>query len=697
MALPSLGETYSLLADVRTSEFKKQREEERQYRKDLRRDQLKAAFLQPIIGAVANTGIKVLGDVVGKAILPNAGKKFADTEAGRKVKKDSTYQQGNLKKLSSLITQLSDPDALIKNELPEMQQAYALQLGAPDFNSLDEIQKTSFNTFVDNNNAKFKTEISKLSSEVQDIYTTIAGTKNYETIQTALNKADNYYGKTPGQRVGTFLIDRALSIFPGKERTDFKRQPIIEAIVGQTPESEWTDSERYYIDFLSGVTKDGKPLKGPAARDYALLTSLQQDSSTLDDTFYGILAKSEGFSDEVKRASNNIASSVDLRTKQAAENINPINIFSDLPINNSSSIYNHSSEYYKIFKENIFSSTNGADIIGNLASGNSERYSELVKKIQEKTGLNEDKVQASLIALAPELLNKTKNGLQQYFLNSTKNKNINPFLVGNKNPDEIKTLYVDVMYEALENDLILKEEGGRFEDSPAVRIGFQPNKKYSSINAARFLSRFNPETPNLESRDSTIVDKQISSKKENTTYVIEQTSISMTNVIEQLKKNNVPTAEIKNQIAELYTQLQASDNFQRDFNTEDQLKEFFNSKKSILDSLKEEPTRRNSARSKVFKSPGGDRFDNFDPDPDSPSILGDIKKIGSSFQERRVRNMLENLQRNPRPPEEFFKSRDILDMSGVTPELMKEVGFTDEYIQYAQQITKDTSDSLLAK
>ena len=190
-------------------EFKKQREEERQYRKDLRRDQLKAAFLQPIIGAVANTGIKVLGDVVGKAILPNAGKKFADTEAGRKVKKDSTYQQGNLKKLSSLITQLSDPDALIKNELPEMQQAYALQLGAPDFNSLDEIQKTSFNTFVDNNNAKFKTEISKLSSEVQDIYTTIAGTKNYETIQTALNKADNYYGKTPGQRVGTFLIDRA--------------------------------------------------------------------------------------------------------------------------------------------------------------------------------------------------------------------------------------------------------------------------------------------------------------------------------------------------------------------------------------------------------------------------------------------------------------------------------------------------------
>lgn len=54
--------------------------------------------------------------------------------------------------------------------------------------------------------------------------------------------------------------------------------------------------------------------------------------------------------------------------------------------------------------------------------------------------------------------------------------------------------------------------------------------------------------------------------------------------------------------------------------------------------------------------------------------------------------MVGNLQQNPRPPEEFFQFNDILDMAGVTPELMEEVGFTDEYIQYAQQITKDTSE-----
>ena len=695
MSLPTLGETYSLLADVRSTEIQKQREEEqefqRQLRRDARRDQLRAAFFQPIVGSIASTGIKVLGDVVGKAILPNAGRKFADTEAGRRAKTDAAYQQSNLKKLSSLISKLSDPDALIKSQLPEMQQAYALQMGAPDFDSLDEIQKTSFNTFVNNNDAKFKNEITKLNSEVQDIYTTIAGTKNYEAIQTALNKADNYFGKTPGEKVGTFLIDRALSIFPGKKRTDFTRQPIIEAVVGQTPESEWTDSERYYIDFLSGVTKDGKPLQGPAARDYALLTALQKDASNLDDTFYGIVAKSAGFSDEVKRASANIASSLDLRTKQSAENINPDNIFSALSFSNSSSVYTHSSEYTKVFQDSVFTSKTDEDIIGDLASGNSERYSALVKKIHEQTKLNEDKVQDSLIALAPELLSKTKNGLQQYFLNSTKNKNINPFLVGNKNPEEIKTLIVDVMYEALENDLILKKKGGAFRDSPAVLIGFEPNKKYSSINANRFLSRFNPETPNLEVSTGAIAFNP-GSEQGNTTYIIDQTSISMTNVIEQLKKNNVSSADIKTQITQLYAQLQDSSKFRRDFNTEEDLKEFFIAKENILDSLED-----SSPQRRLFNRPGGDRFDSFNPAPDTPSILGGIKNLGMNIQKRRVRLLLEDLQRNPRPPEEFFRFRDILDMSGVTPELMKEVGFTDEYIQYAQQITKDTSDSLLAK
>ena len=94
MALPSLGETYSLLADVRTSDIKRQRDEERRYRKDARRDQLKAALLQPIVGAVATTGMKVLGDVVGGAFLgSNAVKKVTQQEEFRRLNTDVASQE----------------------------------------------------------------------------------------------------------------------------------------------------------------------------------------------------------------------------------------------------------------------------------------------------------------------------------------------------------------------------------------------------------------------------------------------------------------------------------------------------------------------------------------------------------------------------------------------------------------------------
>ena len=92
MALPSLGETYSLLADVRTSEFKRQREEERQYRKDLRRDQLKASVLAPLIGAVVNPLAKQVTAGISDVISNKFGNKYENflltNEKARKYAKD---------------------------------------------------------------------------------------------------------------------------------------------------------------------------------------------------------------------------------------------------------------------------------------------------------------------------------------------------------------------------------------------------------------------------------------------------------------------------------------------------------------------------------------------------------------------------------------------------------------------------------
>jgi len=59
-----------------------------------------------------------------------------------------------------------------------------------------------------------------------------------------------------------------------------------------------------------------------------------------------------------------------------------------------------------------------------------------------------------------------------------------------------------------------------------------------------------------------------------------------------------------------------------------------------------------------------------------------------ALSKRRLRNKLNNLNDNPKSPKEFFRSFDPLDLSFVTPEVMKEIGYSDEYIEYAIANTK---------
>ena len=98
MSLPTLGETYSLLADVRATEIKRQREEERQYRKDLRRDQLKATIGASLVGAIVNPLAKQVTAGISGVIQDKFGdrlEKFNLLESVRDQKKkfDSDYEQ----------------------------------------------------------------------------------------------------------------------------------------------------------------------------------------------------------------------------------------------------------------------------------------------------------------------------------------------------------------------------------------------------------------------------------------------------------------------------------------------------------------------------------------------------------------------------------------------------------------------------
>ena len=67
MAEPTQGELYSLLGEVTASSFQNKAEEERKLRRDLKKSQVKAMLLQPLIGAAATTGIEAITDLAGKA------------------------------------------------------------------------------------------------------------------------------------------------------------------------------------------------------------------------------------------------------------------------------------------------------------------------------------------------------------------------------------------------------------------------------------------------------------------------------------------------------------------------------------------------------------------------------------------------------------------------------------------------------
>ena len=105
--MAQLPNVYSLLGQATTSEYRRRRDEERKYRKDLERDRMRAMLLQPLIGAAATTGMRVFGDIagdfLGNRLLPEGGRKFINTEAGRAYKQDIT----NLGQADSKLTTIA--------------------------------------------------------------------------------------------------------------------------------------------------------------------------------------------------------------------------------------------------------------------------------------------------------------------------------------------------------------------------------------------------------------------------------------------------------------------------------------------------------------------------------------------------------------------------------------------------------------
>ena len=150
MALPSLGEAYSLLADAQGAEFRRRREEERRLEKEARRDQLKYALLQPVVGAAASTGLKVVGDVFAGMFLGDSAKNFTNSEIDVKIKRELASQERAKKGLEDasklIVTNKADFREKTFNNLRD--KIIREQFGVMEYASLSDQSKQKVDTLM---------------------------------------------------------------------------------------------------------------------------------------------------------------------------------------------------------------------------------------------------------------------------------------------------------------------------------------------------------------------------------------------------------------------------------------------------------------------------------------------------------------------------------------------------------------------
>ena len=737
MALPSLGETYSLLADVRTSDIKRQRDEERRYRKDARRDQLKAALLQPIVGAVATTGMKVLGDVVGGAFLgSNAVKKVTQQEEFRRLNTDVAFQERARKGISSLAAKVTEDPAKFKQD-----QIILLrnQLAIDDYGQINYADLTTHQKFELSQRIAdpvfqktFNETTTDLIKKIQEFNAEISTQFNAPKVSKFIKEnPDLYSTKSGGEKLFSSALNKLASFVPGIEDRDRMRESYSIKLYGTKDEESLNDKQKGNLDWLMGSTAEGTPVTGQGARNHALYKEYKSEYDGLYNNFYSYLKESKT-NDKINEsktpggigagvASVESMSMAALRVHQVNPNSFTSAFFEQREKHRSTGLYKQGVPFPFDPSTVFFTGEEYKNPTGTLRAAGpefQERYNEVVKRLAENSGLSQDQIAETLQNnVFPTLKLHFSDALNDMFRGTTYKGNAFN-LIGSLNKSDQQALFGEFLVRALEENVISVIPEAGFFSSPegASRIGIARKDDYHSNNTARILSILNQDPNTFTSAKNVSRPSQTNSTVSTTPVKplpsfaeIQGTVIGLTvRKIEDMKKDGKSREEIENFVLESeQLMLQRTlDSGVKVFEDELEIsKEQFSDLKEI--SLTNYPQSNTSAGSSV--TPGvntkdssssllkiPDRFDNFSPDPDRRSILGDIKNVGSVFQERRLRNMVGNLQQNPRPPEEFFQFNDILNMSGVTPELMKEVGFTDEYIQYAQQITKDTSNSLLA-
>lgn len=311
MALPSLGETYSLLADVRTSDIKRQRDEERRYRKDARRDQLKAALLQPLVGAVATTGLEIAGNVASKVFLGDKVKSFVNSEAGRNA---LSAAKGNV---------------LLKNKIDEEHKIYAAPNGINIWTNkiVDDLiaqsgatkddEKAIIRSNVMHNKKQNQESLQAHIDDLEDkkLFLSTLPTEEQIRARAKDKNTDNFFAKSKIQK----LLAKGASYLGGKSIEELMERSTNLILTGSTdskyaPEIRETfktsKGRQIFINLINGTLSGDDAAIDQAVLDLqdtpfyksiATSTGLRKEQIVAFDTFYTKFnsAVSQGYEDSV--------------------------------------------------------------------------------------------------------------------------------------------------------------------------------------------------------------------------------------------------------------------------------------------------------------------------------------------------------------------------------------------------------------
>ena len=254
---------YSLLGQATTDEYRRRREEERKYYKDLQKDQqkaqLKALLLKPLIGAAATTGMEAVTGLVADRFLPEKGASFGNTEAGRALGVQISQINTQKKQLQEELDFYNTPDAPTKMAEIIYKDSLA-KMGA-----IGDNDKEILKQLVYADKETISKELDAYRGALKQQITFLDTAPTAEQIATRLQDNRYYYGKNKLQK----LFSTAFNKIFGKDMDEVRQRSRNFLITG----SEDPDYKTKIFDSMSSskAFSEMPPLQQSGLDDFAML------------------------------------------------------------------------------------------------------------------------------------------------------------------------------------------------------------------------------------------------------------------------------------------------------------------------------------------------------------------------------------------------------------------------------------------